>query len=158
MTSHACIGARFVISISYGSEESWDILAIYISSIAFIVTLYCKAGNFHVQEFFANFASGWSSQKCYVSKISIFFGCGKTASTVTWSLVLQTRNLMNKIEEFWKCDDFSGEIRSLTEIKSMLWLFFLWMSLVNVDVFENPTNQVFDTCTGNTSHVSSGKH
>jgi hypothetical protein len=38
-------------------------------------------------------------------------------STVTWSLVLQTRNLMNKIEEFWKCDDFSGEIRSLTDIK-----------------------------------------
>jgi hypothetical protein len=31
-------------------------------------------------------------------------------STVTWSLVLQTRNLANKIEEFWKCDDFSGEI------------------------------------------------
>jgi hypothetical protein len=26
--------------------------------------------------------------------------------------VLQTRNLANKIEEFSKCDDFSGEIRS----------------------------------------------
>jgi HJR/Mrr/RecB family endonuclease len=29
---------------------------------------------------------------------------------------LQTRNLMNKIEEFWKCDDFSAEIRSLTDM------------------------------------------
>jgi hypothetical protein len=37
------------------------------------------------------------------------------ASTVTWSLGLQTRDLMNKIEKFWKCDDFSGEIRSLTD-------------------------------------------
>jgi hypothetical protein len=35
------------------------------------------------------------------------------ASTVTWSLILQTRNLANKIEEFWKCDDFSGEISSV---------------------------------------------
>jgi hypothetical protein len=34
------------------------------------------------------------------------------ASAVTWSLILQTRNLANKIEEFWKCDDFSGEISS----------------------------------------------
>jgi hypothetical protein len=32
--------------------------------------------------------------------------------TVTWSLVQQTRNLANKIEDFSKCDDFSGEIRS----------------------------------------------
>jgi hypothetical protein len=31
------------------------------------------------------------------------------ASAVTWPLVLQTRNLANKIEEFSKCDDFSGE-------------------------------------------------
>jgi hypothetical protein len=34
------------------------------------------------------------------------------------SKVLQTRNLMNKIEEFWKCDDFSGEIKSLTDRKT----------------------------------------
>jgi hypothetical protein len=34
------------------------------------------------------------------------------ASAVTWSLVLQMRNLANKIEEFSKCDDFSGEISS----------------------------------------------
>jgi hypothetical protein len=32
------------------------------------------------------------------------------ASTVTWSLVQQTINLSNKIEDFSKCDDFSGEI------------------------------------------------
>jgi hypothetical protein len=32
------------------------------------------------------------------------------ASAVTWWLVLQTRNLANKTEQFWKCDDFSGEI------------------------------------------------
>jgi hypothetical protein len=36
----------------------------------------------------------------------------KCISSLTWSLVLQTRNLANKIEEFSKCDDFSGEIRS----------------------------------------------
>jgi hypothetical protein len=34
------------------------------------------------------------------------------AWAVTWSLVLQMRNLANKIEEFSKCDDFSGEISS----------------------------------------------
>jgi hypothetical protein len=34
------------------------------------------------------------------------------ASAVTWSLVLQMRNLANKIEEFLKCDDFSGDICS----------------------------------------------
>jgi hypothetical protein len=34
------------------------------------------------------------------------------ASAVTWSLVLQMRNLANKIEEFSKRDDFSGEISS----------------------------------------------
>jgi hypothetical protein len=34
------------------------------------------------------------------------------ASTVTWSLVQQTRFLANKIEDFSKCDDFSGKIRS----------------------------------------------
>jgi hypothetical protein len=34
------------------------------------------------------------------------------ASTVTWLLVLQTRNFANKIEEFEKRDDFSGETRS----------------------------------------------
>jgi hypothetical protein len=34
------------------------------------------------------------------------------ASAVTWSLVLQMRNLANKIEEFSKCDDFCGEISS----------------------------------------------
>jgi hypothetical protein len=34
------------------------------------------------------------------------------ASAVAWSLVLQMRNLANNIEEFWKCDDFSGEISS----------------------------------------------
>jgi hypothetical protein len=37
------------------------------------------------------------------------------ASAVTWSLVLQTRNLANKIEEFQKCDDLSGEISQLTD-------------------------------------------
>jgi hypothetical protein len=34
------------------------------------------------------------------------------ASTVTRSLVEQTRNLANNIEDFSKCEDFSGEIRS----------------------------------------------
>jgi hypothetical protein len=38
---------------------------------------------------------------------------------VTWSLVLQTRNLANKIVEFWKCDDFSGEISSAHRYHSM---------------------------------------
>jgi hypothetical protein len=37
------------------------------------------------------------------------------ASAVSWSLVLQTRNLANKFEEFQKCDDFSGEISQLTD-------------------------------------------
>jgi hypothetical protein len=36
-------------------------------------------------------------------------------SAITWSLVLQTRNLANKIEDFSKCDDFSGEIIQLTD-------------------------------------------
>jgi hypothetical protein len=35
------------------------------------------------------------------------------ASTVTWSLVQQTRNLANKIEDFSKCNDF----KSLSFIK-----------------------------------------
>jgi hypothetical protein len=34
------------------------------------------------------------------------------ASAVTGSLVLQMRKLANKTEQFWKCDDFSGEIAS----------------------------------------------
>jgi hypothetical protein len=40
------------------------------------------------------------------------------ASAVTWSLVLQTRNLANKIEEFYKSVMIlvtSGEISQLTE-------------------------------------------
>jgi hypothetical protein len=50
----------------------------------------------------------------YISslKTRIYLQWFPNASTVTWSLVLQTRNLANKIEEFSKCDDFSGEIRS----------------------------------------------
>jgi hypothetical protein len=34
------------------------------------------------------------------------------------SLVLQTRKLASKTEQFWKCDDFSGEISQLTDIQS----------------------------------------
>jgi hypothetical protein len=41
------------------------------------------------------------------------------ASAVTWSLVLQTRKLANKTEQFWKCDDLSGEINQLTDMESM---------------------------------------
>jgi hypothetical protein len=38
------------------------------------------------------------------------------ASAVTWSLDhLITRKLANKIEQFWKCDDFSGEITQLSD-------------------------------------------
>jgi hypothetical protein len=61
-----------------------------------------------------------SVQKHFSNEMKIHFFIEDThlsqrfpnASTVTWSLVLQTRNLVNKIEEFPKCDDFSGEIRS----------------------------------------------
>jgi hypothetical protein len=50
----------------------------------------------------------------YISslKTRIYLKWFPNASAVTWSLVLQTRNLANKIVEFWKCDDFSGEISS----------------------------------------------
>jgi hypothetical protein len=52
------------------------------------------------------------------------------ASAVTWSLVLQTRNLANKIEEFQKCDDFSGEISQLTYTKRCRkWIFAKYKEL-----------------------------
>jgi hypothetical protein len=54
----------------------------------------------------------------FLQKTRIYPKWFPKASTVIWSLVLQKRNLMNKIEEFWKCDDFSGEIRSLTDKNS----------------------------------------
>jgi hypothetical protein len=49
------------------------------------------------------------------------------ASAVTWSLVLQMRNLANKIEEFSKCDDFSGEIIKLS---SPIWHYLKIATLV----------------------------
>jgi hypothetical protein len=42
-------------------------------------------------------------------------------SAVTWSLVLQTRKLASKTEQFWKCDDFSGEISQLTDMMITSW-------------------------------------
>jgi hypothetical protein len=54
--------------------------------------------------------------KCISSlKTRIYPQIFPNASTVTWSLVLQTINLANKIEDFSKCDDFSGEISQLTD-------------------------------------------
>jgi hypothetical protein len=44
------------------------------------------------------------------------------ASAVTWPLVLQTRKLANKTEQFWKCDDFSGKISQLTDISYGVYL------------------------------------
>jgi hypothetical protein len=46
------------------------------------------------------------------SRLKIYPQRFPNASAVTWSLVLQMRNLAHKIEEFSKCDDFSGEISS----------------------------------------------
>jgi hypothetical protein len=53
----------------------------------------------------------------YISslKTRIYHQRFPNASAVTWSLVLQTRNLANKIENFSKCDDFSGEIIQLID-------------------------------------------
>jgi hypothetical protein len=48
-------------------------------------------------------------------KARIYHKWFPNASVVTWSHVLQSRTLANKTEQFWMCDDFSGEIIQLTD-------------------------------------------
>jgi capsule polysaccharide export protein KpsE/RkpR len=50
-------------------------------------------------------------------------------AALTWSLVLQTRNLANKSEDFSKCDEFIGEISQLTDTEHVMQLSNLYWTL-----------------------------
>jgi hypothetical protein len=101
----------------------WKLRCVWVTHITWAETIMLVCGSAHARSKITSKNSQNAVQKHLSNKMKILSSL-KThiypkwfpnASTVTWSLVLQTIKLSNKTEQFWKCDEFSGEIQ-LTDI------------------------------------------